>query len=76
MTKQIIEMKSSGGSRGGSGDWSELPLSMRENYLIFNWELLEKKTHTPNNEVKGLVSIRVFSWDLNILIIFWAQIAT
>ena len=26
--------------------------------------------------VKGLVSIRVFSWDLNILIIFWAQIAT
>ena len=25
---------------------------------------------------KGLVSIRGFSWDLNILIIFWAQIAT
>ena len=25
---------------------------------------------------KGLVPIRVFSWDLNILIIFWAQIAT
>ena len=25
---------------------------------------------------KGLVSIRGFSWDLNILIIFWAQITT
>ena len=25
---------------------------------------------------KGLVSIRGFSWDLNIFIIFWAKIAT
>ena len=29
-----------------------------------------------NVYTKGLVSIRGFSWDLNILIIFWEQIAT
>ena len=54
-------------------------------YCLFSFKLillallLRYFTYTPNGYIvpaEGLVSIRGFSWDLNILIIFWAQIAT
>ena len=47
-------------------------------FLIGSSSFLQERRTTIKSWTcsKGLVSIRGFSWDLNILIVFWAQIAT